>query len=113
MATGSWSTTSRVENTGPISGYYSLDDTLAIDVPAKQSVVSAEAKDPSGSVVAGWDGDSVVNLATDRFLVGNTTENWTVTVVVDVAARRHRHPHRDLRHRGGPERLPQLRRCSR
>lgn len=73
-----------VQNPGSISGYYTLDDKLKIDVPGSFTVVSAQAKDPSGSVVGGWVGSG--NLVTDRFLAGNTTEHWTITAVVDVAA---------------------------
>lgn len=73
-----------VENEGPISGYYSLDDTLRIDEPGSLTVVSATATAPGGAPVGGWTGSG--NLATDRFLAGNATEHWTVTAVVDVAS---------------------------
>lgn len=74
-----------VENTGLVTGYYSLSDTLAVDVAGVLSVNSASASGPGGAI-AGWNGDTVTALATDRVLASGVTEHYTITVNASVAA---------------------------
>src|SRR5262249_6476542 len=72
-----------VENTGTVSGYYSLADTLEIDVPGVLSVVSASATGPSPEVGT-WNGVGNTTLATDRLLATDGVEHYTITVVAAV-----------------------------
>ncbi len=95
-----------VTNTGTVSGFYSLSDTLALNVPNVMSIVGTPVAtgptDPTD-----WNGTSSTVLATDRPLIKGGSEKYTITAVVSVLQGPGRHRGRALRDRWWHQRVPE------
>ncbi|WP_022888262.1 DUF11 domain-containing protein [Agromyces italicus] len=73
-----------VDTVGDHDLVYDLSDTLAF--PDGVTIESAEATDPDGDPVAGWNGSDATTLATAHPIAAGDTHVWTITVLANVAS---------------------------